>query len=181
MADISKIILPNGTEYDIKDAIARDQQDTYYGTCATAAGTKDKVVTVSTDQNFSLKVGTVVGVKFSYTNTYSSATANPITLNVNNTGAKNIWYNTTHSGAGNTGAATQIYGYANRMIYYMYDGTYWVWINYGVLDGNTNTVPSAQCETAAATAAKTASLTNHTLTANTYCHFNIRYANTAGR
>ena len=179
MADISKIILPNGTEYDIKDAIARDQQDTYYGTCATAAGTKDKVVTVSTDQNFSLKVGTVVGVKFSYTNTYSSATANPITLNVNNTGAKNIWYNTTHSGAGNTGAATQIYGYANRMIYYMYDGTYWVWINYGVLDGNTNTVPSAQCETAAATAAKTASLTNHTLTANTYCHFNIRYANTA--
>lgn len=42
-----------------------------------------------------------------------------------------------------------------------------------------DTIPSAQCETAAGTAAKTATITNYTLTANTYLHFNIRYANTA--
>ena len=160
-----------------KPTIPEDTWKTYYGTCATAAATKDKAVTVSADQNFKLRVGAIVGVKFSYTNTYSSSTENPITLNVNGTGAKNIWYNTTHSGAGNTGTYTTIYGVANRYTWYMYDGTYWVWIHFGVVS-NSNTIPSAQCETAAATAAKFASCTNHTLTANTYLLFNIRYANT---
>ena len=106
-----------------------------YGTCATAAATKDKVVVVE-DPTWNLQVGNIIGVKFTYTNSYSSATANPITLNVNESGAKNIWYNTTHSGAGNTGTNTNIYGIANKINYYMYDGTYWVWINTGALDGN---------------------------------------------
>lgn len=161
-----------------KPTIPTDTWKSFYGTCTTAAATKDKVVTVSSDQNFSLRVGTIVGVKFSYTNTYSNATASPITLNVNSTGAKNIWYNTTHSGGGNTGAATHIYGTANRYTWYMYDGTYWVWIHYGVVS-NSNTVPSAQCETAAGTAAKAATCTNFALKANSYLHFNIRYANTS--
>lgn len=151
----------------------------FYGTCATAAGTKDKVVTLSNTTGWELLPGTIVGVKFTYTNTYASATANPITLNVNNTGAKNIWYNTTHSGAGNTGAATQIYGVANRYYYYMYDGTYWVWINYGVLDGNTDTIPTAYSTTAAGTAAKTASCTNYNLLAKSYTILLISTTNTA--
>ena len=95
-----------------------------FGTCTTAAATKDKVVTVD-NPAWSLQVGTIVGVKFSYTNSYSSQTSSPITLNVNNTGAKNIWFNATHSGAGNTGTNTNLYGVANRVYYYMYDGTYW--------------------------------------------------------
>lgn len=41
-----------------------------------------------------------------------------------------------------------------------------------------NTVPSVQCETAAATAAKTGTCTNYTLTAKSYVHVNIRYTNT---
>ena len=45
--------------------------------------------------------------------------------------------------------------------------------------GNTNTVPSVQCETAAATAAKAGTCTNYTLTANTYVFVNFRYANTS--
>ena len=46
-------------------------------------------------------------------------------------------------------------------------------------DADSNTVPSAQCETAAGTAAKTATMTNFSLKANSYLHVNIRYANTA--
>lgn len=125
-----------------KPTIPTDTWKAYYGTCKTAAATRAKVVTVSADQNFSLRVGIIVGVKFSYSNSYANATASPITLNVNNTGAKNIWYNTTHSGAGNTGTNTTAYGYANRVNYYMYDGTYWVWMNYGS-EANTWTANSA--------------------------------------
>ena len=125
-----------------KPTIPTDTWKAYYGTCTTAAGTRAKEVTVSSDQNFSLRVGTIVGVKFSYSNSYANATASPITLNVNSTGAKNIWYNNTHSGAGNTGTNTTIYGYANRVNYYMYDGTYWVWMNLGA-ENNTWTANSA--------------------------------------
>lgn len=126
-----------------KPTIPTDTWKVYYGTCTTAAATKDKAVTVASDQNFSLRVGTIVGVKFSNTNTYSSATTSPITLNVNSTGAKNIWYNTTHSGAGNTGTLSTPYGVANRYIYYMYDGTYWVWVSHGLDANNTYTAASA--------------------------------------
>ena len=125
-----------------KPTIPTDTWKVYYGTCTTAAATKDKAVTVASDQNFSLRVGAIVGVKFSNTNTYSSATTSPITLNVNSTGAKNIWYNNTHSGAGNTGTSTNAYGYANRIIYYMYDGTYWVWISHSVDKNTTYTAAS---------------------------------------
>lgn len=150
----------------------------FYGTCTTAAGTKDKVVTLADTTGWELLPGTIVGVKFTYTNTYSSATASPITLNVNSTGAKNIWYNTTHSGAGNTGTNTTIYGYANRINYYMYDGTYWVWLSFS-LSANDNTIPTAYSTTAAGTAAKTASCTNYNLLAKSYTILLISTTNTA--
>lgn len=150
----------------------------FYGTCATAAATKDKVVTLSNTTGWELLPGTIVGVKFTYTNTYASATDSPITLNVNNTGAKNIWYNTTHSGAGNTGTNTTIYGSANRINYYMYDGTYWVWLSFS-LSANDNTVPTAYCTTAAGTAAKTATCTNYNLLAKSYTILLISTTNTA--
>lgn len=46
-------------------------------------------------------------------------------------------------------------------------------------DNNSNTISSAYCETAAGTAAKTASCTNYTATPYTYLHVLIRYANTS--
>lgn len=46
-------------------------------------------------------------------------------------------------------------------------------------DSDANTIPSAYCETAAGTAAKTASCTNYTATPDTYLHVLIRYANTS--
>ena len=90
-----------------------------YGTCSTEASTAAKVVTVSQDQDFELKVGATVAVKFTNTNTASSCT-----LNVNNTTAKSIYY----ANAVYTGNDSYVCGEANVYILYMYDGTNWVWI-----------------------------------------------------
>ena len=48
----------------------------------------------------------------------------------------------------------------------MYDGTYWVWLSSGYMDGNT--YPTAHCTTAAATAAKAATCSNYYATAKTF-------------
>ena len=97
MADISQIKLPNGNTYDLKDTVARVVK-MYYGTCSTAADTAAKVVSVSADQKFTLKVGALVMVKFSRSNKASN-----VTINVNNTGAKSIYYgNVVYTGNGTT-------------------------------------------------------------------------------
>lgn len=93
-----------------------------YATCDTAAATKDKVATLdSTTKGFSLTKGAIVFVKYTNANTYSATTDNPITLNVGNTGAKQIRaYNNTIA----TGTNQSVYGKANYTMVYMYDGTY---------------------------------------------------------
>lgn len=99
---------------------------TWVGTCASAANEQNKVVTV--DEGFVLEKGVRIAVKFSNSNTFSATSSEHITLNVNGTGAKNIYYNTS---ASNTGSNTIAYGTKNRYSYYIYDGTYWVWDNSG--------------------------------------------------
>ena len=128
-----------------------------YGTCSTAAATAEKAVSVAA--NFSLTVGAIVAVKFTNSNTASN-----VTINVNSTGAKSIWYNT----AAYTGNDKNVTGNAGRITTYMYDGTYWVWISNGVDNNTTYTNASlgqgyATCDTAAATAAKVASLSSYSL------------------
>ena len=86
------------------------------GTCSTAAGTAAKVVTLD-DTSWTLRKGACIAVKFTNTNTAAA-----ITLNVNNTGAKSVYYGE----AVLTGTAAVSGGTADRYIYYMYDGTYWV-------------------------------------------------------
>ena len=130
MATIKQIKDTEGNVHDILSTIG-------YGTCTTAAATAAKVATIS-DTSWTLKVGSVIGIKFTYTNSAGSL-ATPVTLNVNNTGAKNIWYSTSKY----TSTSSNICGYANRVIYYMYDGTYWVWMNSGALDGNSDTKTSS--------------------------------------
>ena len=60
---------------------------TPYATCNTAAATAAKVATITPGSNFSLEKGARVAVQFDNANTAGSPT-----LNVNNTGAKEIWY-----------------------------------------------------------------------------------------
>lgn len=145
MADISQIKLPDNNTYNFKDTVARGVK-MYYGTCTTAAATAAKAVTVSADQDFKLTVGALVMVKFTISNSASS-----VTLNVNSTGAKNIYYNN----AVYTGTSTTICGYANAHFIYMYDGTNWVWVGHGS-DSNTtySAMSVAEGQTATATSAR---------------------------
>ena len=104
----------------------------YLGTCSTAAGTAAKEVTVETFplQNGKPVVGTVIGVKFDNTNSAAN-----VTLNVNSTGAASIYY----TAAVYTSTSSIVSGAKNRYVYYVWDGTYWVWVSQGV-DADTNTI-----------------------------------------
>lgn len=114
-----------------------------FGTCSTAAGTKDKVVSI-TNTTWIRRIGSIVYVKYSATNTYSATASNHITLNVNGTGAADIYYNNSNA---NTGTNTNAYGYANRYTAYIWNGTYWVWLSQGI-DNNTtySTITQAEIE-----------------------------------
>ena len=103
----------------------------YVGTCPTAAGTANKVVTVEEFPlvNGAPVVGTTIVVKFTYTNSASNAK-----LVVNGTTAASIWFNTAaYTSAGNVAGA------AGRYSTYTWDGTYWVWVSHGT-DNNDNTL-----------------------------------------
>lgn len=104
----------------------------YVGTCDTDAATAEKAVTV--DGDFNLKVGAIVMVRFKNTNTattsYNGSTTGYITLNVNNTGAYEI-YAEGHDVNGNAPyyakcRYNECGGVAGVYIMYMFNGTYWV-------------------------------------------------------
>lgn len=154
--------------WDSKDVAVKSdiKAQVAYGTCATAAATAAKVVTVS-DTTWALTPGTIVGVKFTNTNTASN-----VTINVNGTGAKNIWYNN----AKQTGNSNLYAGYANRLIYYMYDGTYWCWLNAGA---ENDTISSAMSWTGGSTKDKTAACHNYSLLAKSYTQVIMISSNTA--
>ena len=84
-----------------------------YTQCATAAATAAKVATLTT---FALETGAQVRIKF----TYANSVANP-TLNINDTGAKAIFWR------GAALASTQ-YWAAGQILDFIYDGTNWVLI-----------------------------------------------------
>jgi hypothetical protein len=100
------------------------------------------VAILDTASNWKLKKGTIVCIKFTNTNTAQ----NP-TLNVNNSGAKSIYYNTEVITTGSLWTA----GEANRFTSFMYDGTNWVWIGSSV-DRNTTYSAMSQNEARAGTA-----------------------------
>lgn len=131
-----------------------------YGTCSTAGNVAEKIVTLHEDfKDWKLEVGAEVVVKSTYTNSASN-----VTLNVNNTGAKQIMYR----GALYT-SASNILTNANQLIRYIFDGTYYVWM--GRSNENSYNPQSLGfgygiCETAATTAAKTATLPEYTLVKN---------------
>lgn len=110
------------------DKAKLDNTNVAYGTCTTAAATAEKVVTIDGNSNWALTKGALITVKFSYTNT-----ATKPSLNVNNTGAKFIYYNNAVYNSNSSYG-----GYQNRHITYQYDGTYWVFISWSY-DSNSDT------------------------------------------
>ncbi len=141
------------------DKIKLDYTNVAYCTCTTDGNVADKVATIDGNINFVLNKGAIAIVKYTTTNTALSCT-----LNVGNTGAKKIWYNTSI----HTGNSSQICGFANRTFVYTFDGVNWVWL-FGGYDQNTvYTNPTLGqgygiCTTASAALAKEASLTGYSL------------------
>lgn len=101
------------------------------------------------------------------------AGASTTTLNLNSLGAKNVYINnttklTTHFPANQP--ILLVYSTSQNSGCWMCLDDYWT---------DSNTVPQAHCTTAAATAAKAASMTYYVATAKSYVMVNVRYANTA--
>lgn len=143
------------------DKAKLDATNIGYGTCSTDATTAEKEITITSNDNWQLSVGSIIIVKFTNTNTAT----NP-KLNVNGTGAKSVWLNT---GVITTNSSQLTYaGTAKRPIKYVYDGTNWIFMGWSA---DTNTTYSTQalgngygkCTTAAATVAKVVSLSSYTL------------------
>jgi hypothetical protein len=122
-----------------------------YGTCTTAAATAAKVVTLSDATGWELKQGASIAVKFTYTNTYEADVNDPVQLNVNNSGAKNIYYG---DSSNPTGTNPTAFGRANCVNTYVYDGTYWVWAG---SSSDNNTTYSAMSESELTTGTATTS------------------------
>ena len=145
----------------------------YPGTCTTEAGTAAKVATTSPlfplDSSGKPLPGTTIAIKFSNTNTYKTS-GTTMTLNVNSTGAYPIYYNNAKV-VSTTSANTIACGYKDRYTYYIFNGTQWVWLSYGI-DANTTYSNVALGQgyavqnNSAASATITATLGSYALTAN---------------
>ena len=143
-----------------------------YGTCATAAATAAKTITLSGNAQWTLTTGSVIMVYFSTSNSASN-----VTLNVNGTGAYPIWYNN----AEYTSNGTAYTGYAKRVIVYMFNGTHWVWVTSSYDANSTYTNAGlgqgyGTCSTAAATAAKAVTLSSYVLTTGGIVTVKFTYA-----
>lgn len=127
-----------------------------YGVCDTAADVADKIVTV--DENFVLKEGATVIIRFVNANSIAAPT-----LNVNGTGAKPMYrYGTTTMSTGTTTTGWT----AGAIQMFTYDGTGWIrdyWNNTTYSNASLGS-GYATCSTAEATVAKTATLSSYSLT-----------------
>lgn len=104
---------------------------TLYGTCVTAASNSEKVVVCeSFDQ---LIQGVTIHVKFTNSNTDTSPT-----LNVNGTGAKNIY----KFGTSRPGNTSNTSWYPGSVVSFTYDGSSWI-MNDHLDDTNTWTANNA--------------------------------------
>ena len=140
----------------------------YIGTCSTAGNVAIKQVDIP---NFPTQlvngvetpiVGSVIAVKFSNNDGEAREQKK---IKVNSTSAYPVWY--FNSELTSTSAHWAGFGSANTYSYFAFNGTHWVWISHG-LDYDTRTPPDigfgyASCTTAAATAAKTATLSSYNL------------------
>ena len=133
----------------------------FYGVCNTDAATFAKTVEIDGFPS-TLTVGTRVTIKFTYASTNTDA-SNPMTLNVSGTGAYIIYrYGTTLADNGTTTSGW----IAGAVQTFTFDGNGWVreyWSN--TTYSNVSLGQGyATCSTAAATTAKTASLSSYALT-----------------
>jgi len=95
-----------------------DGAGTWYGTCRTTATTQAKVGTIA---NFRLMPGAFVVLRCTTANTYASA---KITLNINSTGAKDVYVNNAVTSANNN-----LLWDIGDILTFVYDGTYYRFVS----------------------------------------------------
>lgn len=130
-----------------------------YGSCDTIASTNAKVVTLA---DFELYTGAEVAVLFTH-----GSTASDTTVNVNGTGAKQVYFN----GAVASSTNKFLIG-ANAVVTFRYNGTYWIPIGYPRSYYGT-------CTTAAATAMKESDISDLVLCKGTVVMITMTNDNTA--
>lgn len=91
-------------------------------TCNDSSTSADKTVVINSSGKWELKVGSIIVVKFAYSNSASN-----VTLNVNGSGPIKIYYGASTY----NGNSPDICGSSYRHIMYMYSGNYWVWLSSG--------------------------------------------------
>ena len=199
MANISKIKLPDSSEYNLKDSVSGyitgiTSSDVttalgftpynstnpngytttpvmvWYGTCSTTASTAQKDVTCS---GFTLNTGNIIGVLFSTANTAATPT-----LNVNSTTAKSIYI-----GSSTPNSTTNVLKWsANTMVYFQYDGTYFRYITSvsagSVIPSRGSNTWYGTSSTGATTQAKTSAIDNFVLTKGAVVYVTFSTANT---
>ena len=155
--DTIQSLLPERTTIDaVKSEIDTANKMDNIVDCSTARNVATKTVSLS---GFVLRNSAKVVVRFTNTGTTNPSSGN-LTLNVNNTGAKNII-------DGHTNNTTMTYSNAgnfcnNQVCEFIYNGTAWVWLN---RDSNT-TYTGGTLKTAAAKTGSGSKVTN-TIAANT--------------
>lgn len=98
----------------------------YYGTCSTAASTAAKVVTCS---SFVLATGARISVLFTTAQTAQTG----LTLNVNSTGAKDVWKDGAQP---NNDGNCPVWPTTNVTAEFIYDGSHWVFLGAtGIMHG----------------------------------------------
>lgn len=137
------------------------RSETYYCICSTAANTSAKVVS-SVNSNFELKTGAVINIMFTNGNTTSS-----VQLNIDSTGAKDARPTTGESTFSDQWESGQV-------VSFVYNGTYWIYCGGG--SGGNNTY-YGECSTAAATQAKTVTITGFPTTLKAGLSVRIKFTN----
>lgn len=190
----NKVIFGNTTIMDISDTTATENdvasgmvfykadgtraigtmsasKSAFYGTSSTTASTTAKVVTCA---DWELTAGNIIGILFSTGNTASAPT-----LNINSTGAKTIMV-----GSAAPVSTTNVLKWsANTVVFFMYDGTYYRYIN-AVSQGSVSQPRGAStwygtCGTTASTTAKVSTIDNYVLTKGSVIYLTCTTANTA--
>jgi len=100
------------TSISAGDVVPSRGANTWYGTSSTGASTQAKTSTID---NYVLTKGSLISITFSAANTYKSG---KITLNINSTGAKDVYANNAVTSSTNT-----LLWDANETVTFMYDGT----------------------------------------------------------
>lgn len=150
-----------------------------YGSCATAAATQAKAITLD-NSNTVLRDGDILSVKFTNSNSFSATSSAKITFIIDSVAYDVYPYNNTSQ---STGTNTSLYGYANRSIEYRVDVTNKRLHFYGKQWDNNTTYTNwslgqgyMSCTTAEATTAKVVTASSYALTTGGVCTIKFTYA-----